>query len=430
MAALDAFGRLRVAGCFTTFNYYPSPLSDNTNLDIDVWVPKETTTPGNQAYNEQNYINMPITSGATNYSLRTTKQPMIYQPGKSRLIYMTGVLMTSTGAGTNSYMGLFSVDSTIPPNITEGTYFRCDGTNLIWEDVTQSGTTPGPQISTILQSSWNIDTFNGSGPSGKTLTIANATQTLLLVMDQEWLGVGRIRCGFIIDGVIYYAHQFLHNGLNVQYTKTPRIYLSCYIKGTVANAMRQMCSTSIIEDGYFSTGRINNVLVPVTNPTSFVAVGNNNNDIVLLGLRVQTGITDPTKNFPLSTFFLKNLSFYYFGTGGGSGKYAQFKIHMFSKNGSIGTLLPGTPTLTFTPLENSSIEYYKGNGTIYTSATNPGFIIGSGYLDTQTSFEFVSVVNDSLQTRNLFTKYDTLFVTGVANSAGTMGVSVTFIEDI
>jgi hypothetical protein len=422
MAALDAFGRLRVAGCFTTFNYYPSLLTNNTNLDIDVWVSRQTG--GTQTYNTQNYINMPITTGATNYSLRTTKQPMLYQPGKSRLIYMTGVLMTSTGAGTNSHIGLFSVDTSTPPVITEGTYLRCDGTNLIWEDVTQSGTT------TVLQSSWNIDTFNGSGPSGKTLTIANAAQTLLLVMDQEWLGVGRIRCGFIIDGVIYYAHQFLHNGLTVQYTKTPRIYLSYYIKGTVANAMRQMCSTSIIEDGYFSTGRINNVNIPVTNPTSFVAVGNNNNDIVLLGLRVQTGITDPTKNFPLSTFFLKNLSFYYFGSGGGSGKFAQFKIHMFSTNGSIGQLLPGTPTLTFIPLTNSSIEYYKGDGTIYTDPSNPGFIIGSGYLDTQTSFEFVSVVNDSLQTRNLFSSYDTLFVTGVANSAGTMGASVTFIEDI
>ena len=53
--ALDAFGRLRVAGCFTTFNYYPSLLTDNTSLDIDVWVPGETT-PGTQTYNPQNYI--------------------------------------------------------------------------------------------------------------------------------------------------------------------------------------------------------------------------------------------------------------------------------------------------------------------------------------------------------------------------------------
>ena len=42
MAALDAFGRLRVAGCFTTFNYYPSTVSANTSLDIDVWVSSQT----------------------------------------------------------------------------------------------------------------------------------------------------------------------------------------------------------------------------------------------------------------------------------------------------------------------------------------------------------------------------------------------------
>ena len=34
MAALDAFGRLRVAGCFTTFNYYLSPMTNNTSLDV------------------------------------------------------------------------------------------------------------------------------------------------------------------------------------------------------------------------------------------------------------------------------------------------------------------------------------------------------------------------------------------------------------
>ena len=67
MAALDAFGRLRVAGCFTTFNYYPSTISANTSLDIDVWVSSQTG--GTQTYNSQNYINMPITTGVTNYSL-------------------------------------------------------------------------------------------------------------------------------------------------------------------------------------------------------------------------------------------------------------------------------------------------------------------------------------------------------------------------
>ena len=71
-----------------------------------------------------------------------------------------------------------------------------------------------------------------------------------------------------------------------------------------------------------------------------------------------------------------------------------------------------------------------GNGTIFTST--PGFIIDSGYLDTATSASIVSVVNDSLQTRNLFSSYDTLYITGIASSAtgASMGASVTFIEDI
>jgi len=40
--ALDEFGKLRTSDCFTTFNYYPSAMSSNTTLDIDVWVSGQT----------------------------------------------------------------------------------------------------------------------------------------------------------------------------------------------------------------------------------------------------------------------------------------------------------------------------------------------------------------------------------------------------
>ena len=155
--ALDAFGRLRVSENFTTFNYYPSPLSATTTLDIDVFISKQNG--GTQTYDAQNFINMPISGSGDTYSLRTTKQPMIYQPGKSRLIFMTGVLMTTIPptATTTSCMGIFSVDSATPPVVTAGTYLKCNGVSLYWEDVTQSVTT------TFVQSSWNIDTFDGTG---------------------------------------------------------------------------------------------------------------------------------------------------------------------------------------------------------------------------------------------------------------------------
>ena len=84
---------------------------------------------------------------------------MIYQPGKSRLIFMTGVLMATIPptATTTSRMGIFSVDSATPPVVTAGTYLKCNGVSLYWEDVTQTVTT------TVVQSSWNIDTFDGTG---------------------------------------------------------------------------------------------------------------------------------------------------------------------------------------------------------------------------------------------------------------------------
>jgi hypothetical protein len=406
--ALDAFGRLRTSENFTTFNYYPSLLSNNTTLDIDVFVSRQNG--GAQTYDSQNFINMPINGSGDTYSLRTTKQPMIYQPGKSRLIFMTGVLMATIPptATTTSRMGLFSVDSATPPVVTAGTYLKCNGVNLFWEDVTQKTVDP---ITTVIQSSWNIDTFNGTGPSGKTLTIANAAETLLIVIDQEWLGVGRIRCGFIIDGVIYYGHQFLHNGFTVQYTKTPRLNLSYYISGTTANSMRQMCCTNIIESGYFTTGRINNISVPISN---FVSL-NGTNDRVILGIQINSA-------YPNATFFINYLNFYY--TGGAS-KYSQYKIQLFSTNGPIGVL---SATPTFTSLPNSAVQYFYGAGGI--NVTTPGFIIGSGYLDVSSSINIALSEFASLQTRQLFTQYDTLYITGISNDGGTMGVSVIFVEDI
>lgn len=74
--ALDAFGRLRVSESFSTFSYYPSPITANTDLDIDVWVRRQSG--GTQTYNTKNYIEMSISGTGSTYSLRTTKQPMIY----------------------------------------------------------------------------------------------------------------------------------------------------------------------------------------------------------------------------------------------------------------------------------------------------------------------------------------------------------------
>ena len=92
--ATDAFGRLRTSEPFTTFNYYPSPSYIDTS-DNDVWV--RDTSNGTITYDiSTNLIKLDISggAGANKYATRTTKLPMDYQPGKSRLIMMSGVMMT------------------------------------------------------------------------------------------------------------------------------------------------------------------------------------------------------------------------------------------------------------------------------------------------------------------------------------------------
>ena len=52
---MDAFGRLRVSNCFTTFDYYPSLITENSSLDIDNWV-NITGGDASSSYNSNNYI--------------------------------------------------------------------------------------------------------------------------------------------------------------------------------------------------------------------------------------------------------------------------------------------------------------------------------------------------------------------------------------
>jgi hypothetical protein len=104
----------------------------------------------------------------------------------------------------------------------------------------------------VLQSNWNIDTFDGNGPSGITLDL---TKVQIFLSDFEWLGSGTVRCGFIIDGIIYYVHYFNHaNITSSTYITTACLPVSYQIKTTGVTSggytLKQICSTVLSEGGY------------------------------------------------------------------------------------------------------------------------------------------------------------------------------------
>jgi hypothetical protein len=118
----------------------------------------------------------------------------------------------------------------------------------------------------VLQTNWNFDRFDGTGPSGLTLDL---TKSQIFWMDIEWLGVGSVRTGFIINGQLYLAHVFHHANIGTStYMTTACLPLRYEIFNTGVTTsqslMRKICSTVASEGGYNQVSLSRSVSNPVT----------------------------------------------------------------------------------------------------------------------------------------------------------------------
>jgi hypothetical protein len=237
---VDAFGRLRVSEPLTIFDS-KSIMSKNNLFD------ESTANGGSVTYTaNKSTVNLNVTEAAGSKTIRQTKRVMSYQPGKSLLIFNTFVMNTLT-ANLKQKVGLFDANN--------GIFFTADGTTL---KIVRRTYTSGAAVDTeISQSSWNGDTLNGTGASGFTL---DATKSNILFIDIEWLGVGSVRVGFVINGQLITAHTFYNaNSLTTVYMQTANLPIRYEIEraGTLTAGtytLQQICSSCISEGGYQPEG--------------------------------------------------------------------------------------------------------------------------------------------------------------------------------
>jgi hypothetical protein len=427
--AIDIYGRLRISDAFTIFDYYPTALTANSNLDEDKWI--SSTVGGTQTYNAQNFINMSI-SGSNKYIIRYSKFPLLYQTGKSRLVYMSGVLMASPGTNNEARIGIFNIimdqNLGLPvltnslPTINEGIYLKTDGTTLFFCNITQTNPTEILNTNVIQQTNWNIDIFDGKGPSGKTLTSSNISQVLLIVIDQEWLGGGRTRCGFLLNGNIYYAHQFINNDV-VQSYSTPNVRLCYYLNSkslsTGTPIMKQICSSANCEGLYKSIGKYKSVSTGLTNVTISTT-----NKSIIMAIRIKRLGTNCS--YPNGIFSLYNLNLCY--NGGSSNKILNYEVQIHSTFGSIGTVtgLVGT----WIAVKDSIIEYYIGTGQ-YIAPTYDGYICIGGYSVSSYQKNYTFNNTEILLSNLSCSQYDTMYIIGLGSQNNyTCNASADIIEKI
>jgi hypothetical protein len=242
-ATSDAFGRLRVSEPYTLFDtnarYYDHGQFSNVNVGT-----------ANVVYvANQSSFQLNVGSANGDSVIRESKKVFPYQPGKSQLVLNT-FCMSTPKTNLRQRVGLFGAN--------DGVFFENDGTYNYF--VIRSGSTGVEER--VRQDVWNGDRLNGLGgvnnPSGITLYPDRAQ---IQYADVEWLGVGSVRVGFVIDGSFIQCHVFHHAnqlGNTKVYMTTATLPIRYEITNTGATSgtsmMTQICSTVISEGGYNNFG--------------------------------------------------------------------------------------------------------------------------------------------------------------------------------
>ena len=240
----DAFGRLRTSTPYTLFD-------SQNRYAIDNQFSTSTATGGSTTYlpNESS-VSLDLTTASGAEVVRQSYRCMPYQPGKGLLVLAT-FQMNTAKANLRQRCGYFGTQN--------GVYFELTGASPGTKAFVLRTYISGSVDNTtrrVEQSSWNGDKLDGTGPSGLTLDL---THPQILWMDFEWLGVGNVRCGFIINGQYIVCHTYQTanvTGTSV-YMTTAILPVRYEITNTAATAssssLKQICSSVVSEAGFEQT---------------------------------------------------------------------------------------------------------------------------------------------------------------------------------
>ena len=233
---VDAFGRLRVSQPYTVFDSKNRFVADAQFAESLAGSATITYTAAEAA------VNLNVTTASGDSAVRQSFRVMPYQPGKGLLILATFV-MAEAEENLRQRVGYFNADN--------GIFFQLDGTTKSF--VVRSSVSGSPvDTNAATQANWNGDKLDGTGPSGITLDL---TKSQIFWTDIEWLGVGNVRCGFIINGQYIVCHTFQNANLNNTVYMTTAVLPVRYeitTTGLIAGAatLKQICSSVVSEGGY------------------------------------------------------------------------------------------------------------------------------------------------------------------------------------
>lgn len=269
---LDLFGRLRISRPFSKFDF--SFANDINSADFTSAV----VSGGTATYNATTKtVSLACTTTLNSTSTFQSLKYHKYYPGKSNLVFISANIK-SHATNVTKRLGLFDDNN--------GYFFEFDGTNA--KVAIRSKISGSVVDTTVNQSSWNLDTLNGSGTSGVTLDLSKQH---IFCINYQWLGTGRVMFGLYIGNSIIWCHQFSHaNSSTTIYSQTATLPIRVSIKNNTATAstLELSCGTLISEGEESFQGR----LLSVSNGSVVRNFSTTGTRIPILTIRKQTAYLD------------------------------------------------------------------------------------------------------------------------------------------
>lgn len=384
----DAFGRVRTSNPYTLFDF--TSVFGKSPLYID----EEISGSATSTHNEGSYIEMSVNGSDGARVVRQTRQYIPYQPGKSKLTYLTGVITNSLSANITSRIGNFDSSSGHFLEYSNGTLSIVERDN-------------GNEIR-ITRNNW-IDPLNGKGPSKLNVDF---TKAQIFWFDQEWLGVGRVRAGIVVAGKYYQCTHFNHNGSSAvvkPYYRLAKLPIRFEIQSHGdSGKMRMICGTVMSEGGYNNLGT-------VFSTNSFIS-------------RAIDQTNDGLK--PVFSLRLRDIS------GTEPHLYTTIKLKSIDllnveKTNVLGWKILWNPTIT---LGNGTFQNYDSSNSSAlicnhgtSDVVSGGVVIGSGFTNQQLNF-FLNLSADELISslgigRNISGVSDTITIACEALTGGNTDIN-------
>lgn len=367
---LDAFGRLRVSEQTTLFD---SPLKQHEEIYLWNSILSGGAT-GTYSLTQNLYLMNVSTTG--DKVIRQTKQYFQLQNGKSHMGFM-GLVFDDTGTNLVQKAGVFDDDN--------GFYVKKSSSGISFVIRTKA---TGTVLETeIPQSSWNGDQMNGSGKSGINIDFSKMQ---IIAFDMSYTGGGFIRFGFLVDGVIHYAHTHSsHNVFSTNSLTTPSLPVRYEIESTGSSGqMKQQSSCILVEGVYNQRGVVRSV------------------DTGLSAISASKGSLKPAISIRLKSGYRSSIII-----------PKSINILQTSNNTTLYYALYMFTTLTGASWQNAAncpncISEYDTSATSFTG----GIKIASGYLPSKAAYSLTQDIESIL---NLAGNYDgttdilTLVISGV-----------------